>query len=83
MSEHDKIRELLALAATDALTAQEEKQVAEHVVSSPAGTGETGSDCQRTPPIADAAALVVAASGHAGACGGEAPSRPSTIGTAA
>ena len=33
MSEHDKIRELLALAAADALTAAEEKQVAEHVRS--------------------------------------------------
>ena len=30
MSEHDKIRELLALAAADALTSAEEKQVAEH-----------------------------------------------------
>ena len=33
MSEHDKIRELLALAAADALTNAEEKQVAEHVRS--------------------------------------------------
>ena len=33
MSEHEKIRELLALAAADALTAAEEKQVAEHVRS--------------------------------------------------
>jgi hypothetical protein len=33
MSEHDKIRELLALAAADALTGAEEKQVAEHVRS--------------------------------------------------
>ena len=31
MSEHDKIRELLALAAAEALTAAEEKRVAEHV----------------------------------------------------
>jgi hypothetical protein len=31
MSEHDKIRELLALAVADALTSAEEKQVAEHV----------------------------------------------------
>ncbi len=31
MSEHDKVRELLALAAAGALTAAEEKQVAEHV----------------------------------------------------
>ena len=33
MSEHDKIRELLALAAAGALTSAEEKQVAEHVRS--------------------------------------------------
>ena len=33
MSEHDKVRELLALAAAGALTAAEEKQVAEHVRS--------------------------------------------------
>jgi len=33
MSEHDKIRELMALAAADALTSAEEKQVAEHVRS--------------------------------------------------
>jgi hypothetical protein len=33
MNEHDKIRELLALAAADALTSAEEKQVAEHVRS--------------------------------------------------
>jgi len=33
MSEHDKIRELLALAAAGAVTAAEEKQVAEHVRS--------------------------------------------------
>ncbi len=33
MSEHDKIRELLPLAAADALTSAEEKQVAEHVRS--------------------------------------------------
>ncbi len=33
MSEHDKIRELLALAAADALTTAEEKQVAEHARS--------------------------------------------------
>jgi hypothetical protein len=33
MSEHDKIRELLALAAADALTSAEERQVAEHVRS--------------------------------------------------
>ena len=33
MNEHDKIRELLALAAADTLTSAEEKQVAEHVRS--------------------------------------------------
>lgn len=33
MNEHDKIRELLALAAADALTSAEERQVAEHVRS--------------------------------------------------
>ena len=33
MSEHDKIRELLALAAADALTSAEEKLVAEHMCS--------------------------------------------------
>jgi predicted anti-sigma-YlaC factor YlaD len=33
MNEHDKIRELLALAAAGALTAAEEKRVAEHVQS--------------------------------------------------
>jgi anti-sigma factor RsiW len=33
MSEHDKIRELLALAAAGALTSVEQKQVAEHVRS--------------------------------------------------
>ena len=33
MSEHDKIRELLSLAAADVLTSAEEKQVAEHVRS--------------------------------------------------
>lgn len=33
MSEHDKIRELLTLAAAGALTSAEEKQVAEHVRS--------------------------------------------------
>ena len=33
MNEHDKVRELLALAAAGALTAAEEKQVAEHVRS--------------------------------------------------
>ena len=42
MSEHDKIRELLALAAADALTSAEEKQVAEHVRSCIACSNELG-----------------------------------------
>jgi anti-sigma factor RsiW len=40
MSEHDKIRELLALSAADALTSAEEKQVAEHVRSCSACSNE-------------------------------------------
>ena len=40
MSEHDRIRELLALAAADALTSAEEKQVAEHVRSCSACSNE-------------------------------------------
>ena len=40
MSEHDKIRELLALAAAGALTSAEEKQVAEHVRSCTACSNE-------------------------------------------
>lgn len=40
MSEHDKIRELLALAAAGALTSAEEKQVAEHVRSCAACANE-------------------------------------------
>jgi hypothetical protein len=42
MSEHDKIRELLALAAADALTSAEEKQVAEHLRSCIACSNELG-----------------------------------------
>lgn len=42
MSEHDKIRELLALAAADALTRAEEKQVAEHVRTCIACSNELG-----------------------------------------
>jgi len=42
MSEHDKIRELLALAAAGALTSAEEKQVAEHVRSCIACSNELG-----------------------------------------
>ena len=40
MREHDKIRELLALAAAGALTSAEEKQVAEHVRSCTACANE-------------------------------------------
>ena len=43
MNEHDKIRELLALAAADALTSAEEKQVAEHVRSCIACSNELDS----------------------------------------
>ena len=42
MSEHDKIRELLALAAAGALTSAEEMQVAEHVRSCIACSNELG-----------------------------------------
>ena len=40
MSEHEKIRALLALAAADALTSAEEEQVAEHVQSCVACSNE-------------------------------------------
>jgi len=42
MREHDKVRELLALAAADALTSPEEKRVAEHVRSCIACSNELG-----------------------------------------
>jgi hypothetical protein len=42
MNDHDKIRELLALAAADALTSAEEKQVAEHLRSCIACSNELG-----------------------------------------
>jgi len=42
LSEHDKIRELLALAAAGALTSAEEKQVAEHLRSCIACSNELG-----------------------------------------
>jgi hypothetical protein len=42
MSEHDKIRGLLALAAAGALTSAEQKQVAEHVRSCIACSNELG-----------------------------------------
>ena len=40
VSEHEKIRELLALAAAGALTSAEEKQVAKHLQSCPACSNE-------------------------------------------
>jgi anti-sigma factor RsiW len=55
MSEHDKIRELLALAAADALTSAEENKVAEHVRSCIACSNEleawqqTASKLRRLP----------------------------------
>ena len=42
MSEHDKVRELLALAAAGALTTAEEQQVAEHLRSCVACSNELG-----------------------------------------
>ena len=42
MSEHDRIRELLALAAADALTSAEEQRVAEHLRSCIACSNELG-----------------------------------------
>ena len=42
MSEHDKIRQLLALAAADALTSAEQEQVAEHLRSCTACSNELG-----------------------------------------
>lgn len=55
MSKHDKIRELLAMAAADALTSAEEKLVAEHVRSCVACANEleawrqTASELRRLP----------------------------------
>jgi len=55
MSEHERIRELLALAAAGALTSAEEKQVAEHVRSCIACSNEleawrqTASELRRLP----------------------------------
>ena len=43
MSEHDKIRRLLALTATNALTSTKEQQVAEHVRSCVACSNKLGS----------------------------------------
>ncbi len=67
MSEHDKIRELLALAAADALTSAEEKQVAEHVRSCIACSNELGawrpiaSELRRLPTPQPSSWLVQAA----------------------
>jgi hypothetical protein len=66
MSEHDKIRELLALAAAGALTSAEEKQVAEHVRSCLACSNELGawqpiaSELRRLPTPQPASWLVQA-----------------------
>src|SRR5437879_2260988 len=66
MSEHDKIRELLTLAAADALTSAEEKQVAEHVQSCIACSNELGawrpiaSELRRLPTPQPSAWLVQA-----------------------
>ena len=66
MNDHDKIRELLALAAADALTSAEEKQVAEHVRSCIACSNELGawrpiaSELRRLPTPQPASWLVQA-----------------------
>ena len=66
MNEHDKIRELLALAAADALTSAEEKQVAEHVRSCIACSNELeawrpiASELRRLPTPQPSAWLVQA-----------------------
>ena len=66
MSEHDKIRELLALAAADALTSAEQKQVAEHVRSCIACANELGawrpiaSELRRLPTLQPSSWLVQA-----------------------
>ena len=66
MSEHDKVRELLALAAADALTSAEEKQVAEHVRSCIACSNELdawrpiASELRRLPTPQPASWLVQA-----------------------
>ncbi len=66
MSEHDRIRELLALAAAGALTSAEEKQVAEHVRSCIACSNELGawrpiaSELRRLPPPQPSSWLVQA-----------------------
>jgi hypothetical protein len=64
--EHDKIRELLALAAADALTSAEQKQVAEHVRSCIACSNELAawrpiaSELRRLPTPQPASWLVQA-----------------------
>jgi hypothetical protein len=71
MSEHDKIRELLALAAADALTSAEEKQVAEHVRSCIACSNELeawrpiATELRRLPTPQPSSWLVQATLAHA------------------
>jgi len=66
MSEHDRIQELLALAAADALTSAEEKRVAEHVRSCIACSNELGawqpiaSELRRLPTPQPSSCLVQA-----------------------
>jgi hypothetical protein len=66
MSEHDKIRGLLALAAADALTSAEEKLVAEHVRSCMACSNELeawhpiASELRRLPTPQPSSGLVQA-----------------------
>lgn len=66
MTEHNKIRELLALAAAGALTSAEEKQVAEHLRSCLACSNELGawlpilSELRRLPTPQPSAWLVQA-----------------------
>jgi hypothetical protein len=73
MSEHDKIRELLALAAADALTSAEEKQVAEHERSCIACSNELeawrpiASELRRLPTPQPSPWLVQATLARAGA----------------
>jgi hypothetical protein len=73
MSEHDKIRELLALAAADALTRAEENQVAEHVRTCVACSNELdawrpiASDLRRLPTPQPSSWLVQATLARAAA----------------
>jgi hypothetical protein len=73
MSEHDKIRELLALAAAGALTSAEEKQVAEHLRSCIACSNELwawrpiAGELRRLPTPQPSSWLVQATLARAGA----------------